>query len=309
MSERIEAAFRAIGLCGWLHAIDLDSGREIGLRADEPVVLASVFKVALVTALYRSGLDLTERVEIGERSGGATGVSAMQDPVTMSLRDLAYLAIAVSDNGAADVLFDAVGDAPVAALLRELGLPHTRIPHRCRDIAAALVADAGVEDVQGWLDADPRRLARLSVRDPARTNAGTAREMTSLLAALWADRAAAPESCAAIRRLMHLQVWPHRLASGFPLDAVAGKTGHAAGHPQRDRRRRARGRDASRRRRLHALGLARGLAPSGRPCDRDRGADRRRRAQGFVQEWSVRLTWCSRQCLEPHAPAMRGSAT
>ena len=40
--------------------------------------------------------------------------------------------------------------------------------------------------------------------------------MTALLAALWEDRAAAPESCAAVRRLMRLQVWPHRLASGFP---------------------------------------------------------------------------------------------
>jgi beta-lactamase class A len=229
MSERIEAAFRALGLHGWLHAVDLDSGREVGLRADEPVVLASVFKVALVTALHRSGLDLTTRVEIHQRSPGATGVSAMQDPVTLSLRDLAYLALAVSDNAAADVLFDAVGDAPVTALLQDLGLSGTRIPHRCRDIARALVADAGVEDVQGWLEADPRRLGRLSVRDPARTNAGTPREMTTLLAALWADRAAAPEACAAIRRLMRLQVWPHRLASGFPGDAVAGKTGTLPG--------------------------------------------------------------------------------
>jgi beta-lactamase class A len=96
-------------------------------------------------------------------------------------------------------------------------------------MVAALAADAGVEDVQAWLEADPRRLARLSVRDPARTNAGTAREMTSLLAALWADRAASPEACAAIRRLLRLQVWPHRLASGFPEDAVAGKTGTLPG--------------------------------------------------------------------------------
>jgi hypothetical protein len=32
-------------------------------------------------------------------------------------------------------------------------------------------------------------------------------------------------------------------------------------------------------------------------------------AEGSVDEWSVRLTWCSRQCLAPHALAMRGSAT
>jgi beta-lactamase class A len=237
-ARRIEAAFGAIGLSGRLHAIDLATGREVAVGADDPVVLASVFKVALVTALYRrheaGELDVTHQVEVGARTGGATGVSAMEDPARLSLRDLAYLAIAVSDNGAADVLFDAVGDDAVGALLRELGLRATRIPQRCRDMADALVADTGAsgfDDVQARLQADARRFGALSVRDPARTNASTAREMTVLLAALWGNRAAAPESCAAVRRLMRLQVWPHRLASGFPDEGwgVAGKTGTLPG--------------------------------------------------------------------------------
>jgi beta-lactamase class A len=97
----------------------------------------------------------------------------------------------------------------------------------------ALLVDTGAESmdaVQARLLAEPRRLAGLSVRDPARTNAGTARDMTTLLRALWEDRAA-PESCAAVRRLMRLQVWPHRLASGFPDEGwgVAGKTGTLPG--------------------------------------------------------------------------------
>lgn len=237
-ARRIDAAFDAIGLRGWLHAVDLATGREVAVRASQPVVLASVFKVALVTALYRrhdaGELDVARQVEIGARTGGATGVSAMEDPARLSLRDLAYLAIAVSDNAAADVLFDAVGDDAIGALLRELGLRGTRIPQRCRDMADALVADTGArgfDEVQARLQADPRLLDALSVRDPARTNAATPREMTALLSALWADRAAAPESCAAVRRLMRLQVWPHRLASGFPDDGwgVAGKTGTLPG--------------------------------------------------------------------------------
>ncbi len=237
-AARIDAAFRAIGLRGWLHAVDLGSGREVALRPDEPVILASVFKVALVTALYRrhdaGALDVARQIEIGARTGGATGVSAMEDPARLSLRDLAYLAIAVSDNAAADVLFDAVGDDAVGARLRELGLRGPRIPQRCRDMADALVADTGArgfDEVQARLQADPRLLDALSVRDPARTNAATPREMTALLAAIWADRAAAPESCAAVRRLMRLQHGPHRLASGFPDDGwgVAGKTGTLPG--------------------------------------------------------------------------------
>jgi beta-lactamase class A len=243
--DRIAAAFAAIGLRGRLHAVELDSGREVAVGADEPVVLASVFKVALVTALYRrheaGELDVAQQVEVAAaqagtaaRSAGATGLAAMQDPARLSLRDLAYLAIAVSDNAAADVLFDAVGDAAVAALLDDLGLTATRIPQRCRDMADALVADtaaAGVDDVQSRLLADPRLLDALSVRDPGRTNASTAREMTALLAAIWQDRAAGPDGCEAVRRLMRLQVWPHRLASGFPDEgyAVAGKTGTLPG--------------------------------------------------------------------------------
>jgi beta-lactamase class A len=237
-ARRIDAAFRAIGLRGNLHAVDLATGRDVAVGADEPVVLASVFKVALVTALYRrhdaGELDVATPVEVRGRTGGATGVSAMLDPARLSLRDLAYLAIAVSDNAAADVLFDAVGDAAIADLLRALDLRATRIPQRCRDMTGALVADTGADGFDGVgarLHADPGLLGALSVRDPARTNASTARDSTALLRALWDDRAAAPESCAAVRRLMRLQVWPHRLASGFPDEGwgVAGKTGTLPG--------------------------------------------------------------------------------
>jgi beta-lactamase class A len=237
-AQRMDAAFRAAGVRGWAHAVDLDGGGEVRLRADEPVVLASVFKVAVVTALFRrheaGALDLARPLTVAGGTAGATGIAAMLDPVRISLRDLAYLALAVSDNAAADALFDAVGDGPVAALLDELGLCATRIPQRCRDMTASLVADTGADDVDGAaarLQERPGLLAALAVRDPARTNAGTPREMTALLAALWEDRAARPESCAAIRRLMALQVWPHRLASGFPDDAyrVSGKTGTAPG--------------------------------------------------------------------------------
>lgn len=51
--------------------------------------------------------------------------------------------------------------------------------------------------------------------------------MTRLLSALWRDEACPSEYGAAMRRVMGLQVWPHRLASGFPFDDVhvAGKTG------------------------------------------------------------------------------------
>ncbi len=70
-------------------------------------------------------------------------------------------------------------------------------------------------------------MSRLRALDPARSNRSTPRDMTRLLGAVWRDEACTPEHGAAMRRIMGLQVWPHRLASGFPFDDVhvAGKTG------------------------------------------------------------------------------------
>ncbi len=50
--------------------------------------------------------------------------------------------------------------------------------------------------------------------------------MTALLTMIWRDEAAPAEACAEIRRIMALQVWPHRLTSGFPSGVtLAAKTG------------------------------------------------------------------------------------
>ncbi|GAA4221962.1 beta-lactamase class A [Streptosporangium album] len=221
--------FRAAGVTGFLHAVDLDTGAEVGHDADEPVVLASVFKMALLVEFYRQvdegRLDAAERVTVmaDRHTPGATGVSAMADDVTMSLRDLAYLMIAVSDNTAADALIGRVGLPAVNAMLAAMGLEETWVEHDCQDLFSSIVEDAG----QREMPTDPAVIARLRALDPARTSRSTPRDMTRLLGMIWRDEAASAGSCASIRRLLGLQVWPHRLAAGFPYDdvAVSGKTG------------------------------------------------------------------------------------
>lgn len=221
--------FRWAGVTGRLHAVDLDSGRQVGHGADEPVPTASVFKVPLLVELARQAdaglVDLAERVTVTaeDRVFGPTGVSAMTDDATLSLRDLAYLMISVSDNTAADVLLARVGMAAVNAMLADFGLEGSRVTQNCRDLYTSMSEDAGGE----WPFTEPEQLARLRVLDPARTNRSTPGEMTRLLGLIWRDEAARPESCAWMRGLLGLQVWPHRLASGFPYDdvEVSGKTG------------------------------------------------------------------------------------
>lgn len=227
----IREAFADAGVTGALHAQDLDSGAELGVAADRPVSTASVHKLCLLVTLHQQAgaglLDLAEQIDFpaGDRPPGPTGVAAMLDPVRMSLRDAAYLMMAVSDNAAAEALLERVGLDAVNDSMRRLGLTGTRAVHTFRDLSTAIRQDAGPGGAQAL--ADPYVIARLRVLDPARTNRSTPRELTRLLGAVWRDEACAPEHCAAIRRLLGLQVWPHRLASGFPFDDVhvAGKTG------------------------------------------------------------------------------------
>ncbi|TDD90147.1 serine hydrolase [Actinomadura darangshiensis] len=235
VAERIRAEFRSAGVTGFLHVVDMDTGREVAVAAGEPVVLASVFKVPLLVTFHRQAaggvLDPSEQVTLrpDERTAGSTGVSALLDEVRMSLRDLTCLMITVSDNAAADAVMDRVGLDAVNAAAAALGLRDTVIEVDGRGLHESLLTDAGagsVAEVWARLD-EPGVMNRLRALDPLRTSRSTPRDMTRLLSMIWRDEAAPPDGCAAMRRLFGLQVWPHRLSSGFPYDdvVVSGKTG------------------------------------------------------------------------------------
>ncbi|MFJ3234637.1 serine hydrolase [Streptomyces sp. NPDC086787] len=229
--SRIDTAFAEAGVTGWLHALDIDSGAQIGARADHRVPTASVHKLCCLVTLHELAaagrLDLTEQIECPpiDRTVGPTGLAAMLDPVRMSLRDVAYLMMAVSDNTAADLVLRRIGLDAVNDTTTRLGLGRTHAAHTFGELFATIREDAGPGGAQALTD--PHTVSRLRALDPSRTNHSTPRDMTRLLGALWRDEACTPEHGAAMRRLLGLQVWPHRMASGFPFDDVhvAGKTG------------------------------------------------------------------------------------
>ncbi|SEG66111.1 beta-lactamase class A [Nonomuraea solani] len=224
-----EHLFRLAGVTGRIYAADLDTGHDVGLGADDPVPTASIFKVPLLVAFCRQAdaglLDPTERVTVtaDDRVPGPTGISMMLDDVTISLRDLAYLMMAVSDNSSADKLLARVGFDAVDAMLKSFGLAETRVTQSAREMHESMRADTG----HGWPYVDPADIARLTALDPAIANRSTPRETARLFGLIWRDEAASSESCAWMRAVLNAQVWPHRLASGFPYDdvAVSGKTG------------------------------------------------------------------------------------
>ena len=229
--DAVERAFVRAQVTGWLHAVDVDSGEQVGVRADEPVILASTFKVPLLVALHRAAdagvLRLDDRVTVPvDRTSGTAGLGAMRDEATLSLRDLALLMVTISDNAAADAILDAVGLDALQRTAAELGLGATALVASCHDQSDMLVGDltrAGLS----MRHAHRHGFAGFRTLDPGATNRSTPRDMTRLLGQIWRDEAADPESCREMRRLLGLQVSRHRLASGFAADEVivSGKTG------------------------------------------------------------------------------------
>jgi beta-lactamase class A len=207
--------------------------------ADDAVVIASIFKILLVLEFARQvvagQLDPRERVRVtsADRLGG-WGTAGCLDDVELSLRDLAYFAMSVSDNSAADLLLDRVGLDTVRLLAKELGLDRTRIVGGPRDLLESMLAEVGARDEREFAVRYPalpdERKRRLAVLDPRHTTASTPREITRLLRLVWTDAAGPPGACALVRDLMGRQVFRHRLVSGFPDDvAVAAKTGTLPG--------------------------------------------------------------------------------
>ncbi|MEV7662590.1 serine hydrolase [Paenarthrobacter sp. NPDC089316] len=239
-TEQIARIFASAGAVGSLYAreVGVVGGPEVSLNADEPVVLASVFKVPFAVAYSREvsagRLVETERTTVTSRYRvGGLGTAGCADDVEMSWRDLALFMLTMSDNAATDVIFHRVGQAAVDAVLDDLDLKHTQIIGCGEDMDHQMAADLGVDLAAGPLDieavlaaATPEQIWSLGILDPARTPSSTARDMVRLLDAIWTDTAGSPEACERVRSMMARQIWRQRLASGFDGGVlVAGKTG------------------------------------------------------------------------------------
>ncbi len=124
--------------------LDLTSGQKFLLHADDVFPQASSIKIAVLAELYHQAqqgkLKLTDLYTMQQSDlvpdsdimGGLTpGITRI------TLRDLATMMVAVSDNSATNVLIDRLGMENVNALMDSLGLPHTRLRRKMMDLKAA----------------------------------------------------------------------------------------------------------------------------------------------------------------------------
>lgn len=155
---------------------DLANGNHVFLHEDEVFAQASSIKVTVLAALYLQAqegkLKLTDSytVQSSDLVSDSDIMGGLTPGVTrLTLRDLATMMVAVSDNSAANVLIDRVGMQNVNAMLDSLGLTHTRLRRKMMDLQAA---------------------------KEGRENISTPREMMTLLAAIYQDKLLNKETAA-----------------------------------------------------------------------------------------------------------------
>src|SRR5881409_35592 len=123
---------------------DLTTGQKYLLHAEEVFPQASSIKIAVLAELYHQAqqgkLKLTDlyTVQSSDLVPDSDIMGGLTPGVTrITLRDLATMMVAASDNSATNVLIDRVGMENVNTFLDSLGLTHIRLRRRMMDLKAA----------------------------------------------------------------------------------------------------------------------------------------------------------------------------
>jgi beta-lactamase class A len=248
MDLRFASLFEHAGCDGQLCVQSLDGSREIAVRADEPAVSGSVFKVSVAleaeTQFAQGQLNPTDRVVLpaAQRTVGPSGFSLFDDDVEVSLRDLVVAMLTISDNPATDALLERVGIDAVNDASARLGLVNTMITSDLRTLLDSIWQEAGFADwttAMAWyarpqtperLDQVERQWRSAIALTASRTTRTTPRDMAALMRLIWTDQAGPAAACARVRTIMGRQLTKNRLASGFsPPAKVSAKSGGLIG--------------------------------------------------------------------------------
>ena len=133
VETRVRSRLDALNAQNTAYAKDLATGRELAVRADEPVNSVSVIKLPIMVLAYRDAeagrLNLDDRYTIQpEDLRRGTGVlQKFAVGLQPTWRDLVTQMIITSDNTATDILITRLGLERVNAMLDSLGYRETRL--------------------------------------------------------------------------------------------------------------------------------------------------------------------------------------
>jgi beta-lactamase class A len=179
---------------------DLTSGETFFIHPDEIMPQASSIKIAVLAALYlqaqQGKLKLTDEYVVNQADlvTGSDILQGLTPGVTrLTLRDLATMMVAVSDNSATNVLIGRIGMESVNAMLEGQGLHATRLRRQMMDLKAA---------------------------GEGRENVSTPREMMTLLEKIYRGKLLNKEMTADFIKILSTHK-ESSLLQGLPDDAVA----------------------------------------------------------------------------------------
>ena len=144
LQEQIRAADQQLDGVLAVAVKDLTSQEEFFLNPDEVMPQASSIKIAVLAELYlqaqQDKLKLTDEYVVRKEDlvPGSDIMLGLTAGVTrLTLRDLATMMVAVSDNSATNVLIDRLGLENVNSMLESQGLHVTRLRRKMMDLKAA----------------------------------------------------------------------------------------------------------------------------------------------------------------------------
>lgn len=179
---------------------DLASGETFFIHGDEIMPQASSIKIAVLANLYlqaqQGKLKLTDEYVVRKEDlvpGSDIMLGLTPGFTRLTLRDLATMMIAVSDNSATNVLIGRVGMENVNAMLDSLGLHTTRLRRQMMDLKAA---------------------------GEGRENVSTPREMMTLLETIYSGKLLNKEMTADFLKMLSTHKESSML-QGLPDDAIA----------------------------------------------------------------------------------------
>ncbi len=243
LEERVATRLDSLDARTSLYARHLPSGREIAIRADEPMNTLSVIKLPVMVVAFRDAeaglLDLEgrRRIDAEDLRRGSGLLQTFAPGLEPTLRDLITQMIITSDNTATDMLIGEVGLERVNEWLAGAGYAQTRLTRTTGDLFREV-----------WVGADPAH-ASLTDREvfergfPDDTQAAqrsfalegdsarwlgrtTAREISRLLEEIHAGKLSTPEHAAEMVGIMEQQFYESRLPRFLGSRArVAHKTG------------------------------------------------------------------------------------
>ena len=243
LAVRVTARLDALPARTSLYARHLPSGREIAVRADQPMNALSVIKIPVMVLAYRDAeagrLDLDERYQVrsGDLRRGSGLLQTFAPGLEPTWRDLVTQMIITSDNTATDIMIARLGQERVNEMLSEFGYEQIRLRATTGDLFRRV-----------WVMADPANAAlshpevfergfpsdeETSARtfrfegDPEEwLGSVTAREIAGLLERIHDGEVATRESSDEMIRILERQFYSSRLPRYIRFRAsVAHKTG------------------------------------------------------------------------------------